>query len=212
MVLPPGVLSRWSPVHGSLHEPKIGLTVLAGPVALPPVLPVHIDLVVETVVDRDLRPAGIVDPVHVLAELRAVTVSVSVVLCHEQERVDHFMKEGLHQVFSWSKLQQGLAESDRTETPSALIGAHTSTQCHPWAPLNLDTVEFPPKEDIVELQEHGSDVGIGVQRLPGRVHDGQRPLGLGSRLPVGNNISATSSYLHFPFLTTVSEAIVLNAV
>lgn len=44
---------------------------------------------------RNLCPGGIVDPVHVFAELRAVTVSVSVVLGHEQQRVDHFMKKSL---------------------------------------------------------------------------------------------------------------------
>lgn len=51
VVLPPGVLSRRSTVHGSLHKAKVGLAVLAGSVALPPVLPVHIDFIVETVVD-----------------------------------------------------------------------------------------------------------------------------------------------------------------
>jgi len=45
--------------------------------------------------DRNLCPTGIVDPVHVFAELGAVAVSVSVVLGHKQQRVNHFMKEGL---------------------------------------------------------------------------------------------------------------------
>lgn len=43
----------------------------------------------------DLGPSGLVDPVHVLAELRAVSVAVPVVLGHEQQRVDHLVKEGL---------------------------------------------------------------------------------------------------------------------
>lgn len=42
-----------------------------------------------------LRPAGLVDPVHVLAELGAVAVPVPVVLRHEQKRVDHLVKERL---------------------------------------------------------------------------------------------------------------------
>lgn len=112
MVLPPGVQSRRSPVHGPLHEAKVGLAVLAGPVAFPPVLPVHINLIVETVVDRNLCPTGRVDPVHVFAEFRAMTISVSVVLGDEQQCVNHFMKESLHQVFSWSQLQERLTESD----------------------------------------------------------------------------------------------------
>lgn len=49
--LPPGVQGRRSAVHGSLHKAKVGLAVLTGSVALPPVLPVHVDLIVETVVD-----------------------------------------------------------------------------------------------------------------------------------------------------------------
>lgn len=44
---------------------------------------------------RNFGPTGVVDPVHVFAELRAVTVSVSVVLGHKQQRVNHFMKESL---------------------------------------------------------------------------------------------------------------------
>lgn len=112
MVLPPGVQRRWSPIHGPLHKAKVGLAVLAGPVAFPPVLPVHINLIVETVVDRNVCPTGLVDPIHVFAELRTMTVSVSVVLGHKQQRVNHFMKESLHQVFSRPKLQQRGTESD----------------------------------------------------------------------------------------------------
>lgn len=48
--LPPGVQSRRSPVHGPLHKAKVGLAALTRPVTLPPVLPVHINLIVETVV------------------------------------------------------------------------------------------------------------------------------------------------------------------
>lgn len=44
---------------------------------------------------RDIRPTGLVDPVHMFAEFRSVTISVSVVLCHKQERVNHFMEESL---------------------------------------------------------------------------------------------------------------------
>lgn len=40
-------------------------------------------------------PTGLVDPVHVFAELRTVAVSVSVVLGHKQECMNHFMKESL---------------------------------------------------------------------------------------------------------------------
>lgn len=43
----------------------------------------------------DLGPSGLVDPVHVFAELRAVSVSVPVVLGDKQQRVDHLMKESL---------------------------------------------------------------------------------------------------------------------
>lgn len=51
VVLPPGVQGRRSAVHGPLHVAKVGLAVLAGPIALPPVLPVHINFIMETVVD-----------------------------------------------------------------------------------------------------------------------------------------------------------------
>lgn len=51
MVLPPGIQCRWSSVHGPLHVAKVGPAVLAGPIAPPPVLPVHIDFIVEAVVD-----------------------------------------------------------------------------------------------------------------------------------------------------------------
>lgn len=44
---------------------------------------------------RYLCPAGLVDPVHVFTELGAVAISVSVVLGHEQQGVNHFMKESL---------------------------------------------------------------------------------------------------------------------
>lgn len=42
-----------------------------------------------------LRPTGLVDPVHVFTELRSVAVSVSVILGHKQQCVNHFMQEGL---------------------------------------------------------------------------------------------------------------------
>lgn len=44
---------------------------------------------------RNLRPSGVVDTVHVFAELGSMTVAVSVVLGHKQERVDHFMEKSL---------------------------------------------------------------------------------------------------------------------
>lgn len=43
----------------------------------------------------NLCPTGLVDPVHVFTELRAMTVSVSVVLSHKQQCVNHFVKESL---------------------------------------------------------------------------------------------------------------------
>lgn len=45
----------------------------------------------------NLGPTGFVDPVHVFAELRSVAISVPVILCHKQERVNHFMEKGLWQ-------------------------------------------------------------------------------------------------------------------
>lgn len=119
VVLPPRVQGRRGPVHRPLHVTKVGSAVLAGPVAPPPVLPVHVHFVVEAVVDLertvrrnprqqppcvtdlpihtygDLGPAGLVDPVHVFTKLGAVAVPVSVVLRHKQQRVDHFVEECL---------------------------------------------------------------------------------------------------------------------
>lgn len=55
---------------------------------------------------RNIGPAVPVDPVHVFAELGSVAVSVSVVLSHKQERVNHFVEEGLwKQVKSVSALK-----------------------------------------------------------------------------------------------------------
>lgn len=51
VVLPPGVQGGRSPVHRPLHVTEVGFAVLAGPVAPPPVLPVHVHLIVEAVVD-----------------------------------------------------------------------------------------------------------------------------------------------------------------
>lgn len=104
MISPPGVVGRRGPVHGPLHESKERLSVLAGPIAFPPVLPVHVHLIVEGVVDRDSGPSGCVDPLHVLTELGSMSVSVSVVLGHEQQGMDHLMEKSLHQVPPWSKL------------------------------------------------------------------------------------------------------------
>lgn len=44
---------------------------------------------------RDLGSTGLIDPVHVFAELRPVSVPVSVVLSDEQESVDHLVQECL---------------------------------------------------------------------------------------------------------------------
>lgn len=44
---------------------------------------------------RNVRPAGLVDAVHMLAELRSVAVTVSVVLSHKQQCVNHLMEESL---------------------------------------------------------------------------------------------------------------------
>lgn len=112
VILPPRVQRRRSSIHGSLHVAKVGFTLLAGPITPPPVLPVHINLIVEAVVDSNLGPTGFVDPVHVFAELRSMAISVPVILCHKQERVNHFMEKGLYQVFSGSKLQQRLTQPD----------------------------------------------------------------------------------------------------
>lgn len=103
MVLPPRVSGRRRPVHRPLH---VAEERLAGPtraVTAPPVLPVHVHLVVEGVVNRDFRPAGLIDSVHVFAELRPVPVPVSVVLRDEQQGVDHLVQERLDQVFTRSE-------------------------------------------------------------------------------------------------------------
>lgn len=44
---------------------------------------------------RDFRSTGLIYSVHVFAELRPVSVPVSVVLSDEQEGVDHLMQERL---------------------------------------------------------------------------------------------------------------------
>lgn len=51
VVVPPRVSERRGAVHGSLHVTEIGLPVLAGSIAAPPVLTIHIHFVMEAVVD-----------------------------------------------------------------------------------------------------------------------------------------------------------------
>lgn len=104
----------------------------------------------------DVCSTGCVDPVHVFAELRTVTVSVFVVLGHKQKGVNHFMEESLrekdnsvniyaskdsnegsqvknifyiyfNQVLPRSQLQQRFTKSDGTQSTSALVRTHTST-------------------------------------------------------------------------------------
>lgn len=43
----------------------------------------------------NISTTGFVDPVHMFTELWPVAISVSVVLGHKQQRVNHFMKESL---------------------------------------------------------------------------------------------------------------------
>lgn len=58
VVPPPGVQGRRSPIHGPLHVAKVGLAVLARPIAPPPVLPVHVNLIMETVIDLKMGGEG----------------------------------------------------------------------------------------------------------------------------------------------------------
>lgn len=51
MVSPPVVMSRGRPVGGALHIAIVGLFVLAGPIATPPVPTVLIHFIMESVVD-----------------------------------------------------------------------------------------------------------------------------------------------------------------
>ncbi len=121
------------------------------------------------------------------------------------QKSDHFIFNNANTAPTSQRLWCGDNNGNTRKTTLIIV----DLQCHSWAPLNLDTAELPPEEHVVKLQKHGSDIGVGVQRLPGLVHDGQRPLGPGSRLPVGNNVAATSGYLHFPFLAALPEAVIL---
>lgn len=49
----------------------------------------------ERTVYCDFGSSGVIYSVHVLAEFWSVTVTISVVLSHEQQRMDHLMQEGL---------------------------------------------------------------------------------------------------------------------
>lgn len=49
----------------------------------------------ERIAYSNLGPTGFVDPVHMFTELWAMAVSISVVLGHKQQRMNHFVKESL---------------------------------------------------------------------------------------------------------------------
>ena len=84
MLSPPPVIGTRRPVHRPLDKAVEGRPLCAGTIAPPPVLLVDGHLVVERVVDGDGGSCGRVDPVHVLVELGAVSVSVPIILSDEK--------------------------------------------------------------------------------------------------------------------------------
>lgn len=54
----------------------------------------------------NLGPTGFVDPVHMFTELWAMAISISVVLGHKQQCMNHFVKESL-----WKQKQHKKGQS-----------------------------------------------------------------------------------------------------
>ena len=81
------------------------------------------DLGVEGVVDGDVCAGHLIDPMHVVLELGAMSVSVDDSGREEQVAVDHLVQQRLDQVSSRAKFQQWLTQANGGESGNAVEGA-----------------------------------------------------------------------------------------
>lgn len=91
MLFPPPIIRSRCSVRGSLHVSEERTFVFARSSASPPVLFVKTHFVVKTVVNRDASTACLVDSVHMVLEVRAVSIAITIPFFDEQECVNHFM-------------------------------------------------------------------------------------------------------------------------
>lgn len=95
---PPSVGRGRFSVRRSTEPPKEWRTALARAVATPYVLLIVVRLFMPFVVDSDVGRGGVVYPIHVSFEPRAVSISIAVVVRYEQEGVDHLVNQSIHQI------------------------------------------------------------------------------------------------------------------
>lgn len=54
----------------------------------------------EVMINGNIYSCSFIDPVHVFFKLRPMPISVPIPICYKQVRMDHFMQEGLYEVFA----------------------------------------------------------------------------------------------------------------
>lgn len=138
-------------MYNSNKKPKRKENLNTYAIASPNMLPGMIDLVVEAMIDGDVRVGLTIDPIHVGLELESVRAAIFEVAREIEISVDHFVQQRVDEVTSRSKLEQRLAESnDATLAQIEYARAYR----HAFAPLEPTRAETRPKVFAVELDEH----------------------------------------------------------
>ena len=164
---PPRVRFAGRAIHGALDVAVVRRPLATRPAAAPHVLARVVDLVVEAVIDGDVRVGERVDATHVRLELVAVLAAVLEVARQVQVGVYHLVEQRLHEVVARPILEQRLAQPD----DAALAQVEDARAYrHPFAPLDQTRAQRAPEVLIVELLEHGANVRRRVDELPVRIH------------------------------------------
>ena len=83
-------------------------------------------------VHTDVGPTGGIDSEHVLVELWTMASAIIIVICDEQQRVDHLMEKCLYQILPWPELEERDGYAYGTEFLPRRVAANASTCSHLW--------------------------------------------------------------------------------
>lgn len=91
VLLPPGIIGTRLSVHGPFDQPEKWSPILTWTVALPHMILVATDFVVERVIDGYSGSSHLVNAKHVKVELIAVGLVIVVLMRYKQKSVYHFV-------------------------------------------------------------------------------------------------------------------------
>ena len=100
MLCPPFIRSLGFPIHRPFHITVKGRPIFTDSIASPHMLTIIIDLIMEIVENRNIKPCSFIYSVHPLLKSRPMSIvdGCCSPVCQKQISVDHFVEEGFFEL------------------------------------------------------------------------------------------------------------------